>query len=70
MLVVYLSEVGFDVGARVAFDAERIEQRLFGPEETHREQDELRGANFSRAGNFFRDELAFVVSAPIRSSTV
>src|SRR3954469_18382376 len=28
-------EVGLHVRARVAFDAERVEQRLFGPEETH-----------------------------------
>lgn len=34
---------GFDVGGRVAFNAERFEQRLFGPEETHREKDQLAG---------------------------
>ena len=58
-------EFGFDVAARIAFHAQRFEQRLFRPEKTHRQQDELRGQNFFRAGNIFRDELAFVVLRPI-----
>ena len=58
-------ELGFDVGARIAFDAERFEQRLFGPEKSHRQQDQLRRANFFGAGHFLRDELAFVVLLPL-----
>jgi hypothetical protein len=57
-------KLGLRVAARVAFDAERFEQRLFRSEKTHRQQHELRGQNFFRAGNIFRDELALVVLRP------
>ena len=39
----------------IAFDAERFEQRLFRAEETHGQQDELRGQDLFRAGNFLRE---------------
>jgi hypothetical protein len=58
-------KLGFGVRSRVAFDAKRFEQRLFRSEETHRQQNELRGQNFFRAGNILRDELAFVVLRPL-----
>ena len=55
----------FDVGARVGLEADFFDERLFGPEETHREQNELRGADFFGARLFFRDELTFFVFLPL-----
>ena len=60
----YFSKSALALRARVAFDAELFEQRLFRPEKTHRQQDELRGKNFFRAGNMLRHELALVVLLP------
>jgi hypothetical protein len=56
--------LGLDVAARVGFDAELLEQRLFGAEEAHGEQHELRGEDFSVPGTFLRAELALVVLSP------
>ena len=47
--------LGFDVAARVALDAERVEQRLLRPEEAHGEEDELRGQHFLGAGDVLRE---------------
>ena len=57
--------LGLDVGARVGLEFEILEDRLLRPEETHREQHELRGAGLFRARLFLRDELTFVVLLPL-----
>ncbi len=51
--------------AGVALDSQRIQQRLFGAEESHRQQHELGGNDAFRAGNIFWDELALFVSVPL-----
>src|SRR4029450_7144072 len=57
--------VGFDVRARVALDSELVEQGLLWSEKAHGEENELSGARFFGAGNFFGSELAFVVFLPL-----
>src|SRR6266545_848632 len=53
-----------DVGARIAFNPERVEQRLFRPEEAHGQQDQLRRQHLFGARHFFGHELAFLVLLP------
>ncbi len=62
--------LGFDVGAGVALHAELLQQRLFGPEETHRQQDQLRGRTCFGAGNFLGHEPALLVSLPSISTVM
>ena len=45
--------LGLDVGARVGFHIDFLQQRLLRAEETHRQQDELRGASLFGAGLSF-----------------
>src|SRR5438876_10507731 len=60
-----LFKIGFDVSAEVAFNFERIEQRLFGAEKAHREQNQLDRPKLFSARNFFGDELAFFIPFPL-----
>src|SRR5262245_27644007 len=50
--------LGLHVAARVALDAEGVEERLLRPKETHRKEDELRGQHLLGAGNILRHERA------------
>jgi len=58
-------EVGFDIGARVAFQAEGIKQGLFGAEKAHGKEYKLGGQSTFGTRNFYGHELAFIVAFPL-----
>ncbi len=58
-------KLGLHVAARVALNLERVEQRLFRPEKTHRQQNELRRQYFLRARHILRNELPLVILLPL-----
>ena len=57
--------LGLDVAPGVGFDLEVFDEGLFGSEEAHGEEDQLRGARLLRAGLLLGDELALVVLLPL-----
>lgn len=57
--------LGLDVAAGIAVHIEGIEERLFRPEETHGEEDELGGEDFLRSRDVFRNELSLLVFRPL-----
>src|SRR5438093_4358633 len=60
-----LAVFGLDIGARVAFDAEGIQERLFGTEEAHGQEDKLSRQHLPGAGHFVGHELAFFIPLPL-----
>ena len=56
---------GFDVAARISVEGEGFDERLFRPDESHREQHQLCGAGVFSAYLLLGHELSFLVFAPL-----
>jgi len=56
--------MGADVSTVVAVDAQVVQQRLFRPQEAHRQQDELDGTDLLGPRHFFGTKCPFVALPP------
>ncbi len=60
-----LARVSFDITAGIPLHPQRIEERLFRPQESHGQHHNLGGQHFFGAGDRLRNKLALFVFAPL-----